>query len=63
MAADHFYKIKLEEDNKTIDALRKVDNAHEEKHRQQAEYFESQKREWEKIRDEYEDIIQEYENK
>ena len=63
IAVDHFYKIKLEEDNKTIDAISKVDNAHEEKHRQQAEYFDSQKEAWKKIRDEYEDIIQEYENK
>lgn len=61
MAADHFYKIKLEEDNKIIDAVSKNDNAHGEKERELHEAVESQKEAFEKIIKEYEDIIQGYE--
>ncbi len=61
MAANHFYNIKLEEDNRIIDALHKNDDAHGEKDREMHESFESQSMEGVIIRNEYDDILQGYE--
>lgn len=63
MAADHFYKIKQEEDKKIIDALQKNDDAHGEKEKELHEVFESQKEAFDKIINEYEAIIQDYEKR